>query len=94
MSDLTLLYYTANVIRWTFADAVRRELLTSTGGKVPMVCVSQDIFDFPIREGRDAEPWYVCVGDIGASIYNVYRQGLIGAEAAKTRTRCPHPTCG
>jgi hypothetical protein len=79
--DLTLLYYTANLITDHFAERVRSHLercveqLSPAGEALPIVSVSQK----PIAFGRN-----ICVGDIGASTYNVYKQILIGAEAATT----------
>ena len=84
MTDLTLLYYTANRIDYGFMHNVRAELWRSAyrvnpdtyyGGGPELVTVTQK----PDQWGRN-----ICVGDIGASIYNVYRQLLIGAQAATT----------
>lgn len=76
MNDLTLLYYTANKIPDGFADNVRRDLWNVTKGEIPIISISQK----PIVFGEN-----ICVGDIGSSSYNVYRQILIGAHKAKTK---------
>lgn len=84
--DLTLIYYTANRIDYAFMHAVRAELFKCFCGDdwddpvniakcPPIVTVTQK----PDQWGRN-----ICVGNIGASIYNVYRQVLIGARAAQT----------
>ena len=84
MTDLTFLYYTANRIDATFMHMVRYELSTtivciapeySSGEGQPLITVTQK----PDQWGHN-----ICVGEIGASIYNVYRQLLIGAQAART----------
>jgi hypothetical protein len=82
VSDLTLLHYTANRVSPTFwAETMTRARLAA-GRSVPMVLVSQQ----PIAETWAHHPRDVfhCVGPIGASIYNVYRQVLIGAKLAQT----------
>ena len=73
--DLTVIYYTANLISDYFADNVRKKLLEVLGD-TPLISVSQKPIDF----GEN-----ICVGEIGASNYNVYFQILKGAKAAKTR---------
>lgn len=82
MSDVTLLYYTANRIGQSFADVVRDELV-AVAEEFPLVVVAQR----PVYPSCDWLPdrlTTVIVGDIGASIYNVYRQILVGAKAALT----------
>jgi hypothetical protein len=73
MTDLTLIYYTANLVDEKFANNIRQSLL-SFG--LPIISVSQKPLDFGYN---------ICVGDIGASIYNIYKQVLIGAIEAKTK---------
>lgn len=75
-NDLTLLYYTSNTIQDNCANNVRSHLLKVTGGKIPIVSVSQKPIDF----GKN-----ICVGEIGKSYYNCYRQIYIGAQAVKTK---------
>jgi hypothetical protein len=74
VSKLTLIYYTANRVNGAFADRVRERLLKSSG-TLPIISVSQKPLDF----GQN-----ICVGDIGFTPYNVYRQILQGAQAAKS----------
>jgi hypothetical protein len=75
MPELTILYYTANRIAEAFAWNVRLHLLDVADG-IPIISVSQK----PLAFGKN-----ICVGEIGFSTYNVYRQVLIGAKAAGTR---------
>jgi hypothetical protein len=72
--DLTLIYYTANLVPERFAAAVRAHLLEVAPG-IPLVSVSHR----PIEFGRN-----ICVGEIGVCTYNVYRQVMLGAMAADT----------
>lgn len=77
--DLAILYYTANRIDDGFAMNIRYELEKSIEPQrfnAGIISISQK----PILFGSN-----ICVGDIGASVYNVYRQILIGARAAATK---------
>lgn len=74
-NDLTLLYYTANLIGDGFMKRIQDHLTQISGIGLPIISVSQKPIDF----GQN-----ICVGDIGHSVYNVYKQVLIAAEAAKT----------
>lgn len=74
MNDLTILFYTANVIQDYFASKVRNHLL-GVIEDIPLISISQK----PINFGNN-----ICVGDIGISTYNIYKQILIGAKEAKT----------
>jgi hypothetical protein len=76
VNDLTLVYYTANKLPDFFANNVRNELVKVTGNAIPIVSVSQKPIDFGFN---------ICVGNIGASAYNVYKQVLIGARQADTK---------
>lgn len=76
MNDLTLLYYTANRIDEFFANNIRHHLLQLLEGKYPIISVSQKPLDF----GEN-----ICVGDIGYSTVNVYKQILAGAKLVKTK---------
>lgn len=76
MSDLTLLYYTASIIKGSVAQKIRDNLLTITQNQFPVVSVSQQPIDF----GQN-----VCVGPIGKSKYNLYKQILIGLKEVKTK---------
>jgi hypothetical protein len=77
MNDLTLLYYTANTIKEDCAVKVRDKLIETTRASLPIVCVSQRPIDF-----GDVN---ICVGEIGQSAYNCYKQIFIAAQQAKTR---------
>ena len=72
--DLTIVFYTANYTHPDFFNAVLGNLKRSIGD-TPVISVSQKPLDF----GRN-----ICVGDIGRSHLNIYRQILIGAKAAET----------
>lgn len=101
MNDLTILYYTSNRISDEFARNIRfliwrnsrqmglipnpalipnppeadlKAYATSDGP--PIISVSQK----PISFGHN-----ICIGDIGSSVYNVYRQILIAAQEAQTQ---------
>jgi hypothetical protein len=76
MKDLTLLYYTSDVAWPEMTRNVRKHLLEITEGKLPIISVSQKPLDF----GNN-----VCVGLIGQSYYNAYKQMLIGALKVKTK---------
>lgn len=75
MKDLyTILYYTSNREDEAFENLVKRKLL-EVCGDIPIISVSQK----PIDLGKN-----ICVGDVGACDFNLFRQILIGCEAAKT----------
>jgi len=76
MNDLTILYYTANTIAEITANRVKDYLLKVTENKIPIISVSQK----PINFGQN-----ICVGQIGRSKYNCYKQILIGAREVKTK---------
>ncbi len=79
--DLTLLYYTANTIEEYLAKNVRRHLLETADNKMQIVSVSQKPIDFGTTD--------ICVGEIGKSYYNCYKQILEGARYIKTEyTAC------
>lgn len=75
MSDKTVLYYTGNRKTPAFESKVRKKL-AETCYRLPVISVSQKPIDFG---------WNICVGEVGASYLNVYRQMLIGAEAVRTK---------
>lgn len=80
-SDLSVIYYTSNYLEKKnkfFADNCREQLIKAIGG-LPLIIVSQE----PTMFGSNTEN--VCVGDIGRSHLNIYRQILAGAKAAKTK---------
>jgi hypothetical protein len=75
MNDLTIIYYTANFISDYFFQNTKKQLLKAAGD-LPIISVSHK----PIDLGKN-----ICLGDIGRSHLNIYRQILIGAKAAKTK---------
>lgn len=74
MHDITVVYYTANQINEDFAQRVREHLKESAEG-IRIISVSQK----PIALGENH-----CVGEIGMSVPNLYRQVLVGASLAET----------
>ena len=73
--DLTVLYYTSNTISDYFMKNMQDQLKISVGD-TPIVCVSQKPMTFGTVN--------ICVGVIGRSAYNIYKQVLIAAKAAET----------
>ena len=73
--NTTVIYYTANRITDFFHINIRRKLLDLCDG-IPIISVSHKPIDLGFN---------ICVGDIGCSAYNVYKQILIGAKEAKTK---------
>lgn len=73
--DKTIVYYTSNGDYPALEEAVRTIIREHSQG-LPIVSVSQQ----PIEFGTN-----LCVGDIGRSRHNIYRQLRIGAENASTR---------
>ena len=76
VNNLTLLYYSANTIQESAAQKVRDNLIKVTENKYPIISITQK----PINFGKN-----ICVGEIGKSKYNEYKQILIGAREAKTK---------
>jgi hypothetical protein len=74
-NDLTVIYYTSNRERPEFEAKIRTSLLEVIGD-LPLISVSQKPLDF----GEN-----ICVGDVGVSTHNVFRQFQVGAKAAKTK---------
>ncbi len=72
--DLTIIYYTSNREEEEFENKIRQKLL-EVSGDIPIISVSQKPIDF----GKN-----ICVGDVGASYLNLYRQIEIGCKEAKT----------
>lgn len=75
---MTVVYYTSNRENERFEGRIR-EAIMQAKGELPLISVSQKPIDF----GQN-----ICVGDVGASSQNAYRQLLIGAQEAKTRFVC------
>ena len=74
-NELTIIYYTSNRISEFFANNIRKQILKAIGN-IALISVSQKPIDF----GKN-----ICVGNIGRSNYNIYKQALIGAKKAKTK---------
>jgi hypothetical protein len=75
MNDITIVYYTANFINDYTGNAIREQLIKAKGN-IPLISVSQKPIDF----GQN-----ICVGDIGRSQVNIYKQVLIGTREVKTK---------
>lgn len=85
MSDITILYYTANLINDFFAENVRKRLLDATQNAIPIISISHRQIDFGIN---------IFCPDMLPSIYNIYKQILIGATQAKTKyVACAEDDC-
>ena len=78
MQDVTIIYYTNNLEVSSFAEKIQDSILRESKG-FPIVSVSQK----PMTFGTN-----VCVGDIGASAHNAWRQLQVGCETAKTKFVC------
>lgn len=74
MSNLTLLYYSANLIPEHFMKNVQAQILKACPN-TPIISVTQKPIDFGTN---------ICVGDIGQSAYNIYKQILIGVRHVRT----------
>lgn len=72
--NATILYYTSNREIPAFEERIRANILKVCEG-LPIISVSQKPIDF----GRN-----ICVGEVGASGFNMFRQVLIGCKAADT----------
>jgi len=70
----TVIYYTSNREEPEFEAKIQKRLLESIGD-MPLISVSQKPIDFGYN---------VCVGDVGVSNQNVFRQLQIGAMYAET----------
>ena len=75
MNNLTILYYTANCIKPEFFENTKKALLEAAGD-IPIISISFKPMDLGTN---------ICVGDLGQSDFNIYRQVLIGAKAATTK---------
>ena len=75
MQDLTIIYCSSNREPWLFEKRIIKTLLKNSGG-LPIISVTQK----PINLGTN-----ICVGDVGASGFNFFRQSLIACKAAKTK---------
>ena len=76
MEDLVnTIYYTSNMEDESFEQKIQDNLLRVCGN-IPIISVSQK----PINLGKN-----ICVGDVGASGFNCFRQILIACEAATSK---------
>ena len=73
--NATVIYYTSNRENPEFEKRVQENLLKVSKG-LPIISVSQK----PIDLGKN-----ICVGDVGASGFNMFRQVQIACKAAKTK---------
>lgn len=81
-NDLTIIYYTSNWLDTHnphFLAKTRDQLVRAADG-IPIITVSQR----PITVFSDQMYPNICLGDIGRSHLNIYRQLLIGAREATT----------
>jgi len=79
--DLTAIYYTCNHLEEVnpyFLSKIEEQLLKALDG-LPLIIVSQK----PKMLGDNCTN--ICLGDIGRSHLNIYRQLMIGAREAKTK---------
>ena len=77
MSDMTVLYYSARRIAEPFQRAVIAQLYAALAPETPIVTVAHGApFDFGAVN--------LSVGDVPPSIYQVYRNILLGAQTATT----------
>jgi hypothetical protein len=75
MTDTTIIYFTNNKLDPGIDRVCQRQLVKAAAGK-PIISVSQK----PMTLGEN-----ICMGDIGSSWLNLYKQLLRGVEAARTR---------
>ena len=73
-NDISIIYYTCNSISDKFYQYTKDALLKAAGD-IPIISVSQK----PMDLGKN-----ICVGDIGKSNINIYKQLLTGAKEATT----------
>lgn len=78
IKDLTIIYYTSNREKPEFEQMVM-DGIQKTVGDTPIVSVSQK----PVKFGYN-----ICVGDVGLSDYNIYRQMELGCFWATTKYVC------
>jgi hypothetical protein len=77
-NDLTIIYYTSNYLEKKnpyFVGNTKKQLIKAAAG-LPIISVSQEPMDFGTKN--------VCLGDIGRSHLNIYRQILEGCKNAST----------
>jgi hypothetical protein len=74
MSDATILYYSSNEESPEFEAKIIENLLRNCGD-LPIISITHK----PMSLGTN-----ICVGEVGSSGFNMFRQVLIGCEAANT----------
>ena len=74
MNKATIIYYTSNKEDPRFEKRIQENLL-KVSGDLPIISVSQ----YPIKLGKN-----ICIGDVGTSGFNMFRQVEIACEAATT----------
>lgn len=74
-SDVTILYYSSNKEKPEFEQRII-DNLRKTCGDLPIISITQK----PIKLGKN-----ICVGDVGVSGFNMFRQVQIGLLEAKTQ---------
>ena len=74
MSNLTIIYYTSNKEGEVFEQRIRDTILRNSHN-LPIISVSQKPIDF----GHN-----ICVGEVGVSGFNMFRQIEIACKVAKT----------
>jgi hypothetical protein len=75
MEELTILYYTSNREKQHFENRIQDNLI-KVSGDIPIISISQK----PIKLGYN-----ICVGDVGASGFNMFRQVQIGCRMANSK---------
>ncbi len=75
MEDLTIIYYSSNREDEAFEEKVRQNILDVSNG-LPIISVTQKPIDF----GRN-----ICVGDVGTSGFNMFRQVQIALQNCNTK---------
>jgi hypothetical protein len=76
IADRTLIYYTSSRINEILGENVRKTLIETSYGALPIISVSQKPLDF----GNN-----VLFGDFGIHVWNLYYQIMMGVERATTR---------
>ena len=77
-ANMTVIYYTGQYEKPSFEEKIKANILENKGD-LPLISISQKPIDF----GEN-----ICVGEVGKSMSNAFRQMLIGVEAAKTHFVC------
>lgn len=75
MKDITVIYYTSNRESEDFEAKIRNNL-KNTIGNLPLISVSHKPIDF----GQN-----ICVGDVGTSDHNIYRQMQLALMKVRTK---------